>query len=455
MRKLGLIVALTLVLVAVGAGVWRSRNNHPSPSTQPLTYSIALEDSAENQAYQAAINSWLASSQQTATEASNSPADIIISSNPSPGATVIASALTGEPAKLGSSEFVSTLSQPSVYLSVAPAKLTGEEVGALATQLKSVASLPSWSLNALGDMIFGRGVYIELSRIGDYTAAVAKVKNKTRAADLTLADLECTIADGLNYPREGMTFASPAVAINALKAAGIDAVNIANNHSYNLGEAPFDKMLTTLKNQSMPYFGGGANVTQAHAPYIVTVRGIKIALLGYSSIAGSVGATDTTSGMATLSMAPWGPWDESKVKAMEADIKAAKSRADLVFVYYHWGVEYHHDANADQRKVAHRAINAGADLIIGTHPHWVQGIEWYKGKLITYSLGNFVFDQEWSVPTTQGTMLSAQFSGTKLVQAKLVPYQIHDYFQPAWLGSDPMAATILNDVYSHSWWPVN
>jgi poly-gamma-glutamate synthesis protein (capsule biosynthesis protein) len=136
---------------------------------------------------------------------------------------------------------------------------------------------------------------------------------------------------------------------------------------------------------------------------------------------------------------------------MEADIRAAKAHADLVFVYYHWGTEYTHDANADQRTVAHRAIDAGADLILGTHPHWVQGIEWYKDRLITYSLGNFVFDQEWSTKTKQGTFLKARFSGKRLTSAELVPYQIEDYQQPRPVNAD-IAGSILQDIFTHSWW---
>ena len=155
--------------------------------------------------------------------------------------------------------------------------------------------------------------------------------------------------------------------------------------------------------------------------------------------------------MNTLSMAPWGDFEEAPIAQMEVDIKAAKVQADVVFVYYHWGTEYTHLANNDQRTVAHRAVDAGADLILGTHPHWVQGVEWYNGKLITYSLGNFVFDQEWSTETKQGTILSATFSGKNLVAASLKPYQIEGYYQPRFTT----AATeqkILGDVYGSSWW---
>ena len=105
------------------------------------------------------------------------------------------------------------------------------------------------------------------------------------------------------------------------------------------------------------------------------------------------------------------------------------------------------------RQVAHRAIDAGATMVVGSHPHWVQGIEWYNGHLITYSLGNFVFDQEQMLETKQGMFLTATFDGSSLVGAKYTPIQIEQYYQP-YLLDGAAAQKVLNDVYSHSWWPV-
>jgi poly-gamma-glutamate synthesis protein (capsule biosynthesis protein) len=136
---------------------------------------------------------------------------------------------------------------------------------------------------------------------------------------------------------------------------------------------------------------------------------------------------------------------------LAADIRAAKSQAALVFVYFHWSAEYTHSANDDMRAVAHAAIDAGADLILGSHPHWVQGIEWYKDHLITYSLGNFIFDQEQSTETKQGTLLNATFAGSQLVSASFSPYQIEDYNQPH-PADAATAQKILGDIYGHSWW---
>jgi poly-gamma-glutamate capsule biosynthesis protein CapA/YwtB (metallophosphatase superfamily) len=356
---------------------------------------------------------------------------------------------------LSGSRIVTTTTLPA-YLHLKPGTLTAGQARELRKTLAAARpdTSPTWTLNALGDIIPGRTVYKIASQLKDQTAPYAKTADFTKNADLTLANLELSLSDNIPHPTLGMTFSAPTSAIDGLKYAGIDAVNLANNHSHNDGSGPFLDTLAALDQRQIPYFGGGHNMTEAHTPRIMTVKGIRIALLGYSSIIGSVEAGNATSGMATLSMAPWGPFEEAPVVQMEADIKAAKGQADLVFVYYHWGAEYTHTANADQRTVAHRAIDAGADLILGTHPHWVQGVEWYHGKLITYSLGNFVFDQDWSTETKQGVILSCMFQGTSLVEAKLTPYQIENFYQPRFVQGSTITK-ILNDVYANSWWVGN
>ena len=321
----------------------------------------------------------------------------------------------------------------------------------LALTLQTAKPANTWTVKALGDVIIGRTVYKIMNQKNDWQAAFTKTSDFTKDADLTLADFESVLSDTVDYPTLGMTFSAPKRAAAGLNSAGIMAVNVANNHAYNNGSKAFVDTLSTLKSYNIPYFGGGVDAVEAHSPLIKEVKGVKVALLGYSSIIGTHEAGVNDPGQAYLSMKPWGDFDEKRVQQMETDIHLAKQQADLVFVYYHWGVEYTHDENADQRTVAHRAVDAGADVILGTHPHWVQGVEWYKNKLITYSLGNFVFDQEWSTQTKQGTILSMTFDGKNLIDAKLIPYQIENYYQPHFVDT-ALGNTILSDVYNHSWW---
>ena len=353
----------------------------------------------------------------------------------------------GNPVKLTNATLVQPTNVPAVTLSGQNTEL----VSSIVTHYLPIEPAPTWTVNALGDVIIGRTVYQIENQANDYTSSFSKMAALTKNADLTVANLESVLSDNVEHPTLGMTFSAPTRAADGLVSAGIDAVNLANNHAYNYGDTGFRDTMAALDTRKIGYFGGGINATTAHSPLIVTVKGKKIALLGYSSIIGSYEAQPNKSGQAWLSMAPWGPFDEQRAQAMEADIKAAKQQTDLVFVYYHWGTEYTHDAGADQRTIAHRAVDAGADVILGTHPHWVQGVEWYKNKLITYSLGNFVFDQEWSTETKQGTFLSMTFNGNTLIGASLTPYEIENYNRP-----EPVNVVkgnkILQDVYQHSWW---
>lgn len=337
-------------------------------------------------------------------------------------------------------------------LSGTPVKLSSSSATIIKPQANS-SSTNQWTLNALGDIIEGRYVYRAMRLANDFTLPFSQTYKQLKSSDLTLANLECTIADGIPYPEMGFTFNAPSKAMLGLTESGIDAVNLANNHSYS-EPVGFGRMLKNLDAAGIKHFGGGDNSAGAHTPAFVTTHGLKIALLGYDAIPGPPEASATNGGVVAIDIKPWYKWDPVRIARMEADIKAAKTQADLVFVYFHWGTEYTHQANTEQRQVAHDAVDAGSDLILGSHPHWVQGIEWYHNKLITYSLGNFIFDQEWSVPTTQGTILSATFDGKQLESAKLVPYHITNYSTPNWLDpSSAMAKTILNDVYSNSWWP--
>ena len=375
-------------------------------------------------------------------------ADLEFSSHSSPTATVLESVLSGTPQKLSTNTLLKEITIPTVSLSGKDAQL----VTAIVKAYQPPKQEPTWTVNALGDVIIGRTVYKVESSANDYTSSFSKMAAATKNADLTVANLESVLSDNVEHPTLGMTFSAPSKAADGLVSAGISAVNLANNHSYNYGDLGFRDTMATLKERNIGYFGGGVDAKTAHAPLMVTVKGKKIALLGYSSIIGSYEALGSKSGQAWLSMAPWGTFDEQLAVQMENDIKAAKAQSDLVFVYYHWGTEYTHDAGAEQRTVAHRAVDAGADVILGTHPHWVQGVEWYKDKLITYSLGNFVFDQEWSTETKQGTFLSLKFQGNSVIGASLTPFEIEHYNRPE--PVDPVKANkILQDVYGHSWWP--
>lgn len=309
----------------------------------------------------------------------------------------------------------------------------------------------SWTLNIAGDIIIGRTVYEQEMRRNDYTSSFHLVKELLGSADYTVADAEWTAADGIAHPLQGMSFSAPEKSLDGLSYAGIDAVSLANNHSMNGGVAAFEQMLASLSRRGIGYFGAGRNFAEAHTPYIANIKGVKVAFLGYTAIPGNYEAGQSSTGNAFVKIEPWYPFTESYVAQVEADIKQAKSQADVVIPYFHWSQEYVHAPNEQMRTLAHRAIDAGATMVVGSHPHWVQGIEWYKDSLIAYSLGNFVFDQEQMMETKQGVVLKTQFENNKLIKAELVPIQIEQYFQPHVL-KDPGKQKVLNDIFSNSFW---
>lgn len=207
--------------------------------------------------------------------------------------------------------------------------------------------------------------------------------NILNSADLRIANLECVIATTGKAAEKNFTFRAHPRVIPLLKKH-FDAISLANNHSGDYGPQAFAEMLSLLKEQQMPHFGGGNNLSEAHRPHIIEKNGLRIALLGYDEfMPRSFEANINKAGVA---------WSEDE--QVVADIKYARQhyRADIVIPFMHWGWENEMKANKRQRELARIMIDAGADAVIGGHPHVIQDTESYKGKPIIYSIGNFMMD---------------------------------------------------------------
>lgn len=303
-------------------------------------------------------------------------------------------------------------------------------------------------LTSIGDVIMGRTVAKKMKQYG-FLSPWSRVADRIADADITFADLEAPFSDRVAPSYEGMNFIVPTAAFVGLEKAGIDIVALANNHSTNYGEA-FSDTLALLVQKGVKYVGGGKDLAEAEKPQIIEKNGQKWAFLDYNSIIGAINATEDSPGVARFRIKPWSDTDnEEDIKKIEKAVGDAKKLSDVVVVELHWGVEYTTDPIESQKNVAHRAIDAGADLIVGTHPHAVQGSEIYKGKYITYSLGNFIFDQEWSTGTKQGTVLESYFYGTRNMAANLAPIQIEDFHQPRFVEGT-LAQSILDRIKSAS-----
>jgi hypothetical protein len=203
------------------------------------------------------------------------------------------------------------------------------------------------------------------------------------SADIRIGNLECVIATTGKAAEKNFTFRAHPRVIPLLKKH-FNAISIANNHSGDFGPTAFSEMLTLLTEQKMPYFGGGNNLNEAHRPHIIEKNGLRIALLGYDEfMPRSFEANVNKAGVA---------WSEDE--QVVADIKRARQqyRADIVIPFMHWGWEDEMTATKRQRELARLMIDAGADAVIGGHPHVIQDTETYQGKPIIYSIGNFMID---------------------------------------------------------------
>jgi len=253
-----------------------------------------------------------------------------------------------------------------------------------------------------GDIMLADGPGKAMARGVDPFAEFAEVFAE---ADAAIGNLECVISTVGTADKKPWTFQANPDVLPVL-ARHFDVVSLANNHTGDFGHDAFLQQLELLQKHKLPYFGGGRNCAEARTPHLLDIRGTKIALLAYNDYQPRrFEAGPSWPGVA------WSV-DEQIV----ADIKAARTRhhADLVIPFMHWGSEY--DPATDREKqLAHLLIDSGADLVVGGHPHVTQETESYKGKLIVYSLGNFVFDGFEEGPARTGWLLRLRLNKKGLI----------------------------------------
>ena len=218
--------------------------------------------------------------------------------------------------------------------------------------------------------------------------------------DLRIGNLECVVATGGTAVDKPYAFRADPGVLPVLKRL-FDAMSVANNHSGDFGKAAFAEELDLLRKTGLPYFGGGDDATEAHAPLILERNGLRIALLGYVEF-----KPRSFEAGAHLPGVAWSGEDDRVIE----DIVAARRdhHADIVIPFMHWGWEDEPNPSPRLRAFARRMIDAGADMVVGGHPHVTQGAEHYKGKPIVYSLGNFLFNGFDTEATTTGWVLSAR-----------------------------------------------
>jgi gamma-polyglutamate biosynthesis protein CapA len=286
---------------------------------------------------------------------------------------------------------------------------------------------PRIKILAVGDLMFDRGVYksIERNKPGDFSFIFEKILDLKKDYDILLGNLEGPVTNQGQEVGNLYSFRMKPELLPVLKENGFDILSVANNHT---GDWGYDGFVDTLKNldaNGLSYVGGGFNYASATSPRIINRNGLRTGFLGFSDV-GPLGLAVSN-------------WRAGVLIVKDADfagiIKNAASQVDNLIVTIHFGEEYKTTHNTRQAKIAHEAIEAGARVVIGHHPHVVQDDEYYNNGYIAYSLGNFVFDQNFSSETMQGLALGLELGKDGVANVEKRPIKLNNNFQPSFLNS--------------------
>lgn len=276
---------------------------------------------------------------------------------------------------------------------------------------------------ATGDVIPARSVdTIIRRRNDDFMYPLAATRDLLRSGDLTVINLEAPIIANCPPHDEGFKFCGRPGFIPALQAAGIDVATLENNHIGNYGDLGIAETMRRLDQAGIAW----ANRDRWT---IADVRGLKVGIVAFNGVGEA--------------------FDRATIAAQ---VRALRPQVDVLIAAFHWGAEYvalparAPGISPDYPvEIAHLAVDNGADLILGNHPHWVQAVEIYKGRYIAYAHGNFVFDQMWSYETRVGVVGAYTFYDNQLVGVEYTPVLLQNYAQPVPLRGQA-AQDVLNKM---------
>ena len=303
-------------------------------------------------------------------------------------------------------------SQPPPSLASATPAITVE-----VTKTSTPSSPPLITLLFTGQIVPGRCVQTGVEARGNADYIYDNIRDLISGVDYAIGTLNGTLSN--SSPKTGCirTFilvGSPEHA-DAMRRAGFDAMSVATNHIKNCvlsncGQRTFWDTIENLKRVGIAPVGAGRNMAEAMQPMVFTVQGVRFAVISLGEIEPMAFASQEKPGIAVL--------NEDNLRAA---IAAARQVGDVVIVMPHWGPEYSATPNWNQRKYAKIAVEAGADLVVGNHPHTVQAIQIINEVPVFYGLGNFVFDQSWSVEVSGSVILQVTFEGTHYKGYTLTP----------------------------------
>lgn len=253
-----------------------------------------------------------------------------------------------------------------------------------------------------GDIMLGRSVMGTSLKRNNPNYPFEKVFEVMKDTDITFSNLENPVIEKCPTSNDGFVFCTDPKMISGLNYAGIDIVNLANNHTKNYGQDGLIQTEEYLTNSGINYVGVDNLI-------IKDINGMKFGFLGFDFVIKRPADSDFNL------------------------IKDSDKKVDVLIVMVHWGVEYKSIPTTSQKEIAQSLISSGSDVIVGTHPHWVQTIEYIDGKPVFYSLGNFIFDQSWSEETKKGLAIKLTYQNNQLQKVDQLPIYMKNFAQPEWI----------------------
>jgi poly-gamma-glutamate synthesis protein (capsule biosynthesis protein) len=261
----------------------------------------------------------------------------------------------------------------------------------------------TFTLVSTGDIGLVRYINLVIQQKKDPTYPFLNIASYLKDADITITNLEGPLIKNCPIFITGFKFCGEATNVKGLIFAGIDATNLANNHITNFGLEGLGETANILQQNGITGFGQSGQIDY------LTIKGKKIALVGFVELG-----------------ANWGGLNNATEENVAKLVAQAKKNAGIVITAFHWGTEYQTHPTDNQIKLAHIAVDNGADLVLGNHPHWIQDSEIYKGKFITYAQGNTIFDQDWSQETKEGVLYKFKYENRKFKKID-EKYTVIDY----------------------------
>jgi len=300
-----------------------------------------------------------------------------------------------------------------------------------------------------GDVMADRRVGDRLAQTGDYAGLLGPISERLASSDITMVNLESTLAE-LGPPTQGIeSFVADPRIREGLTEAGVDVVSLANNHSGDYGPQSLLTTIDLLRDAGFAVFGAGENPERADRPAVLVRDGVTVAFVGFNAIGETPAAAPGVPGASALSMPPrTGPLDRDRLSQLEAQVADLAQRVDVVVVVPHWGQQYTSLPVAEQSEVGQALLAAGADIVVGGHPHWVQAVERDgQGRLVVHSLGNLVFDMDFSVETMEGVVAELVVWDDRVLAVDYVPYVIGTDWVPRWVSPAEQGERILTQMW--------